>query len=69
MDIGQDLKEFFALRPIYCKPAVVVDVDDLTCDVELIEAREVKLEKVRLKAHLQGEKSIVIKPVVDSCFF
>lgn len=66
MDIGQDLKEFFAVRPICCKPAVVVDVDDLTCDVELIEAREVKLEKVRLKAHLQGEKSIIIKPAKGS---
>lgn len=66
MDTAAAIKEFVKTRPAYCKIGKVTRVGDTTCEVTLVEDENSVFEHVRLKAHLQGDRGIVIKPKVGS---
>ena len=66
METGEALREFVKKSPIYCKVGKVTAVDGSTCEVTLVEDENVVFKDVRLKAHVEGDKSIVIKPQMNS---
>ena len=66
METGEALREFVKKSPIYCKVGKVTAVDSSTCEVTLVEDENVVYKEVRLKAHVEGDKSIIIKPAMNS---
>jgi hypothetical protein len=66
MDEAQAIREIVGSRPIYCKVCKVCKVEALTCDVNSLDNPEVTITEVRLKSHLNGDESIIIKPKNDS---
>jgi len=66
METGEAIREFVKSNPIYCKVGKVTKVADTTCEASLVEDENVTFTEVRLKAHLSGDKSIIIKPAVGS---
>ena len=66
METGAAIREFTNNKPIYHKVGKVTKVDDTTCEALLVEDENITYTEVRLKAHLQGDKSIIIKPAVGS---
>jgi hypothetical protein len=63
--IQQSLRKLTHRDPIYCQICTVDKVDDLSCDVTNVVST-LPIPQVRLKAYLQGDNGIVIKPKVGS---
>jgi hypothetical protein len=66
MNEAQLLREIVGGKPVYCKVCTVDKIDEFTCDVTPIVNEEAPIPKVRLKAHLQGDNGIIIRPKKDS---
>lgn len=63
--IQQSLRKLTHRDPIYCQICTVDAVNDLTCDVTSVVSA-LPITKVRLKAYLQGDNGIIVKPTVNS---
>jgi hypothetical protein len=66
MNEAEILREIVGNKKVYCKVCTVDKVDEFTCNVTPLLDKDAPIIAVRLKAHIQGDNGIIIKPKVGS---
>jgi hypothetical protein len=59
------LQDIVSEDKVYCQVCKVTKVGDMTCDVVSVST-DLPIPDVRLKAHLEGDNGIIVKPAKDS---